>query len=45
MPGLDGFKTCKRLKEMEETRSIPVFFFTAPRDGTIHSGAESAVAG
>ena len=29
MPGIDGFETCRRLKEMETTRDIPVIFMTA----------------
>lgn len=29
MPGLDGFATCRRLKERAETRDIPVIFMTA----------------
>jgi len=29
MPGLNGFETCRRLKETETTRSIPVIFMTA----------------
>jgi two-component system, NtrC family, sensor kinase len=29
MPGLDGFETCRRLKESEKTRSIPVIFLSA----------------
>lgn len=29
MPELDGFETCKQLKESEETRDIPVIFLTA----------------
>jgi len=29
MPGLDGFETCQRLKENDETKDIPVIFMTA----------------
>lgn len=29
MPGLDGFETCRRLKQNTETRDIPVIFMTA----------------
>ena len=29
MPGLDGFETCRRLKETDATRDIPVIFMTA----------------
>ena len=29
MPGLDGFETCRRLKENPETRGIPVIYMTA----------------
>lgn len=32
MPGLDGFATCRRLKERAETRDIPVIFMTALTD-------------
>ncbi len=29
MPGLDGYETCRRLKDAPETRDIPVIFMTA----------------
>ncbi len=29
MPGIDGFETCRRLKQQETTRQIPVIFMTA----------------
>ncbi|MEE3720010.1 response regulator [Tumidithrix elongata RA019] len=29
MPGIDGFETCKQLKESELTRDIPIIFMTA----------------
>lgn len=28
MPKLDGFETCKRLRSMEETRTIPIIMVT-----------------
>ncbi|MGI0494192.1 response regulator [Alkalinema pantanalense CENA528] len=32
MPGIDGFETCRRLKEMPETQQVPVIFMTALSD-------------
>src|SRR6185369_9791782 len=32
MPGLDGFETCRRLKEHDATRNLPVIFITANDD-------------
>ncbi len=32
MPGIDGFETCRRLKENESTQDIPVIFMTALSD-------------
>jgi signal transduction histidine kinase len=32
MPGIDGFETCRHLKENENTREIPVIFMTALSD-------------
>ncbi|MDM8562849.1 hybrid sensor histidine kinase/response regulator, partial [Candidatus Marithioploca araucensis] len=32
MPGINGFETCRRLKENEETHNIPVIFMTALSD-------------
>jgi DNA-binding NtrC family response regulator len=34
MPGLDGFETCRRLKEIAATRHIPVLFITAMGETT-----------
>ncbi|MCK5196837.1 MAG: hybrid sensor histidine kinase/response regulator [Spirochaetales bacterium] len=37
MPGIDGFETCRRLKERENTKDIPVLFMTALSDITSES--------
>ena len=34
MPGIDGFETCRQLKQNESTQDIPVIFVTAARDET-----------
>ncbi|MFN0068189.1 MAG: adenylate/guanylate cyclase domain-containing protein [Limisphaerales bacterium] len=34
MPEMDGFETCRRLKESEDWRDIPVIFLTAKTDTT-----------
>jgi len=34
MPGLDGFDTCRKLKEDPETREIPIIFMTAVHETT-----------
>ncbi len=32
LPGLNGFDTCLRLKELEETKHTPIIFVTSPSD-------------
>lgn len=32
MPGINGFETCRQLKQQEETRDIPVIFITSKDD-------------
>jgi PAS domain S-box-containing protein len=40
MPGMDGFEVCRRLRAMEETRTLPIIFVTAH-----HRDTESVVRG
>lgn len=45
MPGFDGFETCRRLKENEKTRGIPVILMTAIAEKkTIVKGFNSGAA-
>jgi DNA-binding response OmpR family regulator len=37
MPGLDGLQVCKRLKEKEETKLIPVIFITGFEDNKLEA--------
>lgn len=44
MPGIDGFEVCKRLKEDEKTKNVPIMFLsgktdTADKDRAISMGA------
>jgi signal transduction histidine kinase len=34
MPGIDGFETCRRIKALEYSRSVPIIFMTALDDTT-----------
>ncbi len=45
MPGMDGFETCRRFKEMEHTKDTPVIFMTALTDSvsTVKGFAYGAV--
>lgn len=36
LPGMDGFQVCRRLKEDEQLREIPVIFFTGLDDPQSH---------
>ena len=42
MPGIDGVETCKRLKEQEGTKSIPIIMVTAYQDRDVEAYLEGA---
>ena len=42
MPGIDGIETCRRLKEDEKTRSIPIVMITAFADREVEAYIEGA---
>ncbi len=42
MPGMDGYETCRRLKTLKETASIPVVLFTAVQNAQLESLAQKA---
>ena len=42
MPGIDGIETCRRLKEEDKTRSVPVIMITAFQDREIEAYLEGA---
>ena len=42
MPGMDGYETCRSLKEMDETAKIPVVLFTAMQDADLEAFARAA---
>ena len=39
MPGMDGFEVCRRLRENQRTRAVPVLFLTAWSDPEHHERA------
>jgi DNA-binding response OmpR family regulator len=41
MPGIDGYEICKSLKKQEETKNIPVIFFTALGDMTLRNKVDA----
>ncbi len=46
MPKLDGYETCRRLKQNEETSSIPIIFLTAKaQQSEINQGLELGAIG
>lgn len=39
MPALDGFETCRRIRELPAARRVPILFLTASHDAAIHERA------
>jgi putative two-component system response regulator len=42
MPGMDGIEVCRRLKEEDKTRFIPVIMVTALEDRNVEAFVEGA---
>ena len=42
MPEMDGYETCRRLKALKETASIPVVLFTAVQETQLQDKAQKA---
>ena len=40
MPGMDGFEVCRKLKQEESTREIPIIFVTGEDDADMHAMAQ-----
>jgi len=39
MPQMDGFETCRELKRSNQTKHIPVVFFTASQESQLEARA------
>lgn len=42
MPEMDGFETCRRIKDAKETAHLPVILFTASQDAKLQKAAQKA---